>query len=78
MLPLYSKNFDLIKNIWKYSKQIILTTYYETFNEFKNKVIDFFENEITNQHHKDVLKSFIGTNFLYNKIRMTCKLILLV
>ena len=39
---------DLIKRLWKYSKKIILTAYYKTFNEFKNKVIDFFENEIKN------------------------------
>ncbi|HOJ64728.1 MAG TPA: transposase [Spirochaetota bacterium] len=62
-LPPYSPNLNLIKRLWKYSKKIILTAYYKTFNEFKNKVIDFFENEIKNQHHKDALKAFIGTNF---------------
>ena len=62
-LPAYCPNLNLIERLWKYSKKILLSEYYEKFAVFKDRIIDFFEIEIKNQFHKDKLKTFIGRKF---------------
>ncbi len=62
-LPAYSPNLNLIERLWKYSKKILLTEYYETFKEFQERVIDFFDKEIKLKQHRDALSNFIGKNF---------------
>ena len=62
-LPAYSPNLNLIERLWKYSKKILLSVYYESYKEFKERVVTFFESEIKSQLHKDKLKTFIGRNF---------------
>jgi len=47
-LPPYSPNLNLIERLWKFCKsKLIYNKYYEKFDEFKNSIINFFE-EIDN------------------------------
>jgi transposase len=61
--PPYSPNLNLIERLWKYSKKILLKDYVEKYTDFKDKVINFFENEIKEKKHRERLKTFIGIKF---------------
>lgn len=44
-LPAYSPNLNLIERLWRFFKQKVLwNRYFETFEEFKNTSLEFFEN----------------------------------
>lgn len=44
-LPPYSPNLNLIERLWKFlKKNIIKNTYYETFDNFFNAILHFFQN----------------------------------
>ncbi|MGB9500345.1 MAG: IS630 family transposase [Dissulfuribacterales bacterium] len=62
-LPTYSPNLNLIERLWKYAKKKLLSVYYETFEEFKDKIKRFFEHDVKERTHRLNLKRFIGTAF---------------
>lgn len=62
-LPAYSPNLNLIERLWKYSKKILLSVYIESYKEFKERVINFFEFDIKSAFHKEKLNVFIGKKF---------------
>ena len=44
-LPPYSPNLNLIERLWRfYKKEILYDAYHQTFSDFKNATINFFEN----------------------------------
>ena len=60
-LPPYSPNLNLIERLWKFANEkIINLKYYPFFEEFKSKIIDFYENLSDYQHE---LKSRITYKF---------------
>jgi transposase len=60
-IPAYSPNLNPIERLWKFMKKMVINSYYyETFAEFKEKVLGFFKNIA---QHEDDLKSLITTNF---------------
>lgn len=72
-LPSYSPNLNLIERLWKYlRKEVINTTYYPKFDQFKTAIQDFFENI---DSKKSELKQFIGTNFHIAEIKLNPKTI---
>ena len=72
-LPSYSPNLNLIERLWKYlRKEVINTTYYPKFEQFKVAIQDFFENI---DSKKAELKQFIGINFHIAEIELNPKTI---
>jgi transposase len=72
-LPSYSPNLNLIERLWKYlRKEVINTTYYPKFDQFKTAIQDFFENI---DSKKSELKQFIGINFHITEIELNPKTI---
>lgn len=72
-LPSYSPNLNLIERLWKYlRKEVINTTYYPKFEQFKIAIQEFFENI---DSKKDELKQFIGINFHIAEIELKPKTI---
>jgi transposase len=62
-LPPYSPNLNLIERLWRfYKKNVLYDKYYETFNEFKQKTISFFENI---KIYKQELRTLLKDNFYY-------------
>ena len=60
-LPPYSPNLNIIERLWKFfHRKVLYSKYYETFIEFKNECLMFFE---TLSDHKDKLKSLLTLNF---------------
>lgn len=60
-LPTYSPNLNLIERLWKFMKKIVINNkYYEKPKEFRNKLLDFFDNI---HIHKKALKSLITNKF---------------
>ena len=60
-LPPYAPNLNLIERYWKYfKKNILYNKYYETFKEFKQACVDFFENP---DEHLSSLRSLLTENF---------------
>ena len=54
-LPPYSPNLNLIERLWKLMKKIIVrNTYYETFKEFWDAIIDFCGN--TKKYNQEIKK----------------------
>jgi len=72
-LPPYSPNLNLIERLWKYlRKEVINTTYYPTFKQFRESILDFFKNI---ESKKNELKQFIGINFHIVDIELNPKTI---
>ncbi len=62
-LPPYSPNLNLIERLWKfYKKKILYNKYYETFDEFKKRTKDFFDNIAD---YSTELKSLLRDNFYF-------------
>lgn len=60
-LPPYSPNLNLIERLWRFMhKKITYNKYYESFDIFKNKILDFFENI---EKYKSDLKKLLIDNF---------------
>lgn len=60
-LPSYSPNLNLIERLWKFfKKQIRKNAYYETFEEFKKAIFEFFQNI---EQHKSELEKLLTLNF---------------
>lgn len=44
-LPPYTPNLNLIERLWKFFKsKVVKNRYYQTFDEFQNTIIKFFQN----------------------------------
>jgi transposase len=62
-LPPYSPNLNLIERLWKfYKKKILYNKYYETFDEFKKRTKDFFDNI---SDYRTELKSLLNDKFYF-------------
>ena len=60
-LPPYSPNLNIIERLWKFlKKEVINTTFYRTFDEFKNGISNFFKNI---KNYKDKLETLLTNNF---------------
>ena len=60
-LPPYSPNLNLIERLWKFmKKEVINSCYYQEYDIFKKKVMDFFENI---KEYRDQLTTLITENF---------------
>ncbi|MBL7814569.1 MAG: IS630 family transposase [Saprospiraceae bacterium] len=60
-LPPYSPNLNLIERLWKFTKKKIINyDYYQTFDEFKKTVLDFFKNIAI---YKQELNNLLTLNF---------------
>ena len=60
-LPPYSPNLNLIERLWKFMrKKVINTKYYPEFKNFKEAIVNFFENQ--EQYRKEIAQ-FIGIKF---------------
>ena len=60
-LPPYSPNLNLIERLWKFMrKKVIDTHFYRTFEEFKQKILTFFDHI---DQYKQELSSLISWNF---------------
>ena len=60
-LPTYSPNLNLIERLWKYFRKMILyNKYYETFLEFKERVLAFFANI---KEHETALRRLLTDKF---------------
>jgi transposase len=58
-IPPYSPNLNLIERLWKFlRKKKINTTYYEKLKDFRENILDFFDN--LNLYAEEV-KKFVGT-----------------
>lgn len=60
-LPPYSPNLNLIERLWKFlRKKVINLHYYQTFDEFKRAIHEFFANI---KQYKEELKTLMTPNF---------------
>jgi len=60
-LPPYSPNLNLIERLWKFfKKQIRKNKYYDTFEEFKKAIFEFFQNI---EQYEAELKTLLTLNF---------------
>lgn len=60
-LPPYSPNLNLIERLWKFfKKQIRKNKYYDTFEEFKKAIFEFFQNI---EQYENELKTLLTLNF---------------
>ena len=60
-LPPYSPNLNLIERLWKFANEkVVNLKYYPEFSQFKEKIIDFYNNI---QQHAQELKNRITFNF---------------
>ena len=60
-LPPYSPNLNLIERLWKFfKKKVTKNTYYSTFDEFYQAVVNFFKH--FDQYHGE-LASLLAPNF---------------
>ncbi|MEW6104540.1 MAG: transposase [bacterium] len=63
-LPPYSPNLNIIERLWKFFKQKVLRGYYyENFEEFREKTIDFFRNVAI--IYKEELNTLLAENFSF-------------
>lgn len=60
-LPAYSPNLNLIERLWRFFHQKVTNNrYFETFKEFKQATLRFFENL---KHYEKELKTLLTDNF---------------
>lgn len=60
-LPAYSPNLNLIERVWKWMrKKVIDVHFYRTFEEFRQKIFEFFQHI---GQYKQELESLISWNF---------------
>ena len=60
-LPAYSPNLNLIERLWKFlRKEVISYNFFPTFDEFKDKVLEFFKDI---GKYKNQLASLLTLNF---------------
>lgn len=60
-LPPYAPNLNLIERLWRFMhKKVTYNKHYESFDIFKNKILEFFENI---EKEKETLKSLLVDNF---------------
>jgi transposase len=60
-LPPYSPNLNLIERLWKFTKKKIINyEFYPTFKEFREKILEFFDN--IGQYKKE-LETLLTLNF---------------
>jgi transposase len=60
-LPPYSPNLNIIERVWKFFHKVVLNNqYYETFQEFRNACLIFFDSIAD---YKDKLKTLLTLNF---------------
>ncbi|SFF29041.1 transposase, partial [Thermoflexibacter ruber] len=60
-LPAYSPNLNLIERLWKFMrKKVIDTCFYRKFQDFKEKVCEFFTHIA---QYKQELETLISWNF---------------
>jgi len=60
-LPPYAPNLNLIERLWRFMhKKVTYNKYYESFDIFKNKILDFFDNI---EKYKKDLKTLLVDNF---------------
>lgn len=60
-LPPYSPNLNIIERLWKFLKnEVINSTFYRTFAEFKNGISNFFNNI---ENYQDELKTLLTNKF---------------
>ena len=61
-LPAYSPNLNPIEKLWKiFKKEVLSNKFYETFQEFKEAIDDFFENKV--KILKERIKNWANDNF---------------
>jgi transposase len=62
-LPSYSPKLNLIERLWRfYKKKILYDTYHQTFADFKNETLNFFENI---KDYKSELSTLLKDNFYF-------------
>jgi transposase len=68
-LPPYSPNLNLIERLWKFANEkVINLKYYPTFEQFKSKILDFYDNL---DIYQEELKSRITYKFqLFENIKV--------
>ena len=60
-LPPYAPNLNLIERLWRFMhKKVTYNKYYESYDIFKNKILEFFENI---EKFKKDLKTLLVDNF---------------
>lgn len=60
-LPSYSPNLNLIERLWRlFHQKILYNHYYETFPDFKQAVLGFFDNL---PHYKKEMRTLLTDNF---------------
>ena len=60
-LPSYSPNLNLIERLWKFfHKKILYNQYYDTYDKFKNKCLNFFKDI---DKYKGDLRTLLTDNF---------------
>jgi transposase len=68
-LPAYSPNLNLIERLWKFMrKKVIDTHFYRTFEEFRQKILAFFEHI---EQYKQEVETLISWNFHIPKTQTT-------
>ncbi len=68
-LPAYSPNLNLIERLWKFMrKKVIDTHFYRTFEEFRQKILAFFEHI---EQYKQEVETLISCNFHVPKTQTT-------
>lgn len=60
-LPPYSPNLNIIERLWKFVRKVVINAnYFSSLQEFKEKLMDFFEKT---QEYKDELIRLLTLNF---------------
>lgn len=60
-LPAYSPNLNLIERLWRLlRKQAINSIYYETYDQFRQGIVDFLDNT---KNYKEEIRSLLTLNF---------------
>ena len=68
-LPPYSPNLNLIERLWKFTNEkIINLKYYPLFQDFKTKILDFYEN--INIYQKELEKRITYNFQLFENINV--------